>query len=481
MNPNKATSIEKFFDNLAPERDYWIAKNKYYYSQLFNLHKWLVEKGSIVLDIGCGTGDLLSSVLPKNGVGIDASFEMVKRATKKYPHYKFQVMDAHHLELKEQFDYILLSNLVGYLDDIWQVLRNLRKVSHERTRIIITNYNYLWQPLMAFSEKLHLKMPDRIQNWLPQQFIEHFLYLCGFEVVKKGKYLHIPIDIPYFSNPLNKIFSNLPLIDRFGLIEYIVARPSTLPDYHMKDTTVSVIVPTYKEAGNIKTIVERMPHVGTKTELIFVDLPGGDGTKEAIQKAIKDYKGRLSITYVQQEKKTGKIGALRLGVKNSQGQIIIIYDADVTIPPEDIEKIYLALLERKGEFINGTRLVYPTEKGAMRFLNHLGNTLFANLFTWGLGQHFTDTLCGTKGFWREDFYHFEDIKTKYDNLDRYGDLYLLLSAYRKNLKIAEVPLRYKIRRYGDTKMDRFKNGFQFLLMFIYFLWHVRIMKKSFKD
>lgn len=471
--------MDNFFDLLAPKRDYWISQNYYYYQQLESLHRWFIGKGKSVLDIGCGTGNLLSSVLPKDGVGIDASFEMIKIAKRKYPKMEFKVMDAHRLEFNRSFDYIILSNLVGYTNDIWQVLRQLRKVCHPKTQVILTNYNYMWQPIMSLAEKLELKMPDRIQNWLPQEFIKHFLHLAGFDAVKSGKYLHIPVNIPIFSEPANNIFSNIPFISSLGLIEYIVARPAFYSEDTQTDVSVSVIVPTYEEAGNIKSIVERIPKVGSGTELIFVDLPGKDATGEVIRDTIKKYRGKLSVKYVPQPNKNGKAGALRLGVAKAKGEIIIIYDADMTIPPEDIEKIYLALLEKKGDFVNGTRLVYPTEKGAMRFLNHLGNAFFARLFTWGLGQHFTDTLCGTKGFWREDFVSFEKNKVSYDNLDLYGDFYLLLSAYRMNLRIAEVPVRYKTRRYGDTKMNRFRNGMRFLMMFAHFFWYYKILRKSY--
>lgn len=180
-------SLHDFFDTLAPSRDYWIKRNNFYYHELENLYRNLVEEGKEVLEIGCGTGELLHSLTPRYGVGIDFSFEMIKIAKKKYPKLEFKLMDAQNLEYNKSFEYIILSNLVGYVDDIWQVFFELAKVTRAGSTIVITNYNYLWQPVMAVAEKLHLKMPDRIQNWLPQEFIEHFLYLNGFAVVKRGK------------------------------------------------------------------------------------------------------------------------------------------------------------------------------------------------------------------------------------------------------------------------------------------------------
>lgn len=469
--------LVEFFDELSSKRDFWIARNKYYYSELQILHKQFIEKGKTVLDIGCGTGDLLNSLSPSFGVGIDFSFEMVKIASHKYPKLHFQVMDAHNLQLDRTFEYVVMSNLVGYSEDIWQVFRELAKVSNRRTQIIITNYNYLWQPFMAIAEKLKVKMPDKIQNWLPQEFIKQFLYLAGFEVVKSGKYLHSPLNLGILGKIINIVLSNIPILDRFALIEYIIARPVFFGAEKHKEIPISIIIPTHNEAGNIKHIVDNMPQIGSKMEMVFVDLPGEDATEDVIKQMIKENKGKILLKYVKQREKTGKIGALRQGILEANGEIIIIYDADATVPPEDLEKVYLALIERKADFINGTRLVYPTEKGAMRFANHLGNTFFAKLFTWSLGQHFTDTLCGTKGFWRQDFMDFEKSKTGYDNFDLFGDFYLLLSAYRKNLRIAEVPVRYKTRRYGDTKMNRLKNGFRFFVMYLYFFWNYKLLRR----
>lgn len=475
---NSTQSLQQFFDNLAPQRDYWISQSAYYYQELFKLHQFFIPTGKKVLDIGCGTGDLLASVKPKIGMGIDFSHEMIKIASRKYSHLSFQVMDAHRLEFKETFDYVILSNLVGYADDVWQVFRELQKVCHSRTRIIVTNYNYLWQPLFAVFERLRYKMPDRIQNWLPQEFIDHFLYLNGFEVIKKGKYLHCPIDLGFLSDFVNTVGSTTPFVSSAGLIEYLVCRPTFLFEKKPQAVSVAVVVPTHEEAGNIEPIVELMPKIGKQTELVFVDLPGKDATLDKIKQVIKGYKGPFKIKYVVQGEKSGKVGALRLGVAHTNCEIVLIYDADVTVPPTDLLKFYLALIEGKAEIVNGTRLVYPTEKGAMRFVNHLGNLIFAYLFTWGLGQHFTDTLCGSKGFWRDDFLEFESTRTNFENLDRYGDFYLLLGAYRRNLKIAEVPVRYKMRKYGDTKLDRVRNGWQFLRMFLYFFWNFKIHKRK---
>lgn len=475
----RSQSLPAFFDTIAPSRDYWRGKNSYYYRNLELLHRTFIPPLARVLEIGCGTGDLLWSLRPKYGVGIDASFEMIKRASQKYPKLTFSVMDAEHLNLTETFDYIILNNLIGYTEDIWQVFSKLQSVCTPKTRIIITNYNFFWQPFLSIGEFLKLKMPDRIQNWLPQGFTAHFLSLTGFEVIHSGKYLHLPFDLGIVGNWINRILSLMPLLWRFGVIEYSIVRPTFFFEKPFPDTSVSIIVPTHEEAGNVESIIDQIPKIGTKTELIFVDLPGNDGTAGRIKSLMKTYKGPLSLALVEQTVRSGKVGALRLGVKKATGKIILIYDADLTVPPGDLPKFYQALLTGKGELINGTRLVYPTEKGAMRFLNHIANTLFAWGFSWALHQHFSDTLCGTKGFWKEDFIEFEKTMTPLEQKDQYGDFYLLLGAYRRGKKIAEVPVRYKTRRYGDTKIDRFKNGLTFLAIFLEFVYREKLLRLAY--
>lgn len=470
-------SLRNFFDTLASTRDYWVEKNAYYYKELTGIHKSLVPKHANILEIGCGTGNLLASLAPSYGVGIDFSHEMVKRAQGKFPLLTFKVMDAHTLEFTEPFDYIILSNLVGYTEDIWKVFRELQKISHPDTRIIITNYNYFWQPFLSLGELLGKKMPDKIQNWLPQESLIDFLSLNGFSLIKKGTYLHCPLYFGGIGETINRVFGVAPFISRFGLIEFIVARPTFYREKPPVERSVSIIVPTHQEAGNIQSIIEEMPEIGKSTELIFVDLPGNDGTGEKIRYLKRRYKGPLHIELVEQKEKNGKIGALRLGVKKAKGEIILIYDADMTVPPQDLMKFYMALVEGRAECINGTRLVYPTEKGAMRFLNHMANSFFALLFTWVLGQHFTDTLCGSKAFFKKDFEKFEKEHTSYDHFDRYGDFFLLFHSYMRNLQIAEVPVRYTQRRYGDTKLNRFTNGWEFFRMFLYFFWHTKVMRK----
>ncbi len=142
----------------------------------------------------------------------------------------------------------------------------------------------------------------------------------------------------------------------------------------------------------------------------------------------------------------------------------MILDADLTVPPEDLPKLYNAIASGRGEFINGSRLVYPMEKQAMRFFNILGNKFFSMMFTWLLGQRVKDTLCGTKVILKKDYELLAQNRSYFGNFDPFGDFDLLFGAAKLNLKIVELPVRYKERTYGTTNIQRWKHGWILLKM-----------------
>lgn len=470
------------FNSIASQRDYWRKKNAYYYSEIEKLMKFLVPDGKKVIEIGSGTGDLLNSVKPGTGVGVDFSYEMVRIAKEKYPHLKFRVDDAEELKENEKYDYIIMSDLMGELTDVWQAFRELRKVTNEDSRVIITYYNYLWEPLIRLAERLRLKMPQDYQNWLSLYDIENILALNGYEVVKKGYRLLVPVNIPLLSNFINRYIAILPFLKNLCMVQYIVAKD--IPHANISDYNVSVIIPCRNEKGNIEGAVERLPDMGKHTELIFVDGNSTDGTVEKIESMIEKYRGNKDIKLIHQIPKDpkeeglksdlvtppnkmlklGKGDAVRKGFDAAKGDILMILDSDLTVPPEDLPKFYYAMAEGRGEFINGTRLVYQMEEQAMRTLNLLGNKFFSRLFTWLLEQRIKDTLCGTKVLFKKDYENIKEGRAYFGDFDPFGDFDLMFGAAKLNLKIVEVPIRYRRRTYGEIKIERFKHGLILLRM-----------------
>lgn len=457
-------AIRRHFDNVAPMRDYWKRKNWYYYHDLEKYCSFMVPEGSNVMEIGCGTGDLLAALRPKRGMGIDISPEMIKIARNKYPQLEFQEADAENLNVEEKFDYIILSDVIGCLDDIQKAFLELKRVTTPKTRILITYYNYLWEPILRLGELLGLKMEQPLQNWLPQAEIENLLYLEDYEVIKKGYRFLFPKNIPFFSNFMNRFVAKLPLINRLCLVQVLIAK-EIVPLQNPEDFTCSVVVPCRNERGNIEGAITRTPKMGRHTEIIFIDGNSTDGTVEEIKKQQEVYKDK-DVKLLLQGDGVGKGDAVRKGFETARGDVLMILDADLTVAPEDLPKFFNALVEGKGEFVNGTRLVYQMEDQAMRLLNHMGNYCFSLAFTYLLEQRFRDTLCGTKVLLKSDYEKIARNRSFFGDFDPFGDFDLIFGASKLNMKIVEVPIRYHQRRYGETNIKRFMHGWLLLKMCI---------------
>lgn len=454
--------VASYMDEIAGDRIKWLKRNRYYHNDLIRFFKYNILQKSSVLDIGCGVGQLLGNLNPEKGIGIDTSKEAVDKASKSYRQYRFIQMDAENIRLQEKFDYIIISDAIGYFEDVQKAFNELGKVCTPKTRILITYQNFLWLPILNLAETLHLKMPSRKLNWLGVQDIENLLNLEGFETIKKGSRLLLPKYLPLISWFLNKYIARLPLMHHLCLTNYIIAKPVfSQPDN--KKYSVSVIIPARNEAGNIENAVKRIPQMGRATEIIFVEGNSTDNTLEEIKMVCEKYARSTNISYCQQDHK-GKGDAVRKGFAKATGDILMILDADLTVSPEDLTKFYNAIANGRGEYINGTRLVYPMEKEAMRFLNMLGNRFFSLVFTWLLDQRIKDTLCGTKVLFRADYERLAANRHFFGDFDPFGDFDLLFGSAKLNLKLVEVPIRYQAREYGSTNISRFRHGWLLLKM-----------------
>lgn len=440
----------------------WRRRNWYYYRYLERIYKSVVRPGSRVLDVGCGCGDLLAAVEPAYGVGVDADTAAIELAKKRFPSLHFITADPHALNLDEKFDYILICNSLGQWHDIQQVLERLRPLTNQHTRIVITYYNYLWEAAMRFGSSIGMRRPQSYDNWLPAEDIANLLNLTGFDVIRSDSYMLMPKRFPLVDIFCNRILALVPGIRNLNLVNLVIARPTPIPKRD-EELSVSVIVPCRNERGNIEDAVKRIPDMGKSTEIIFVDGSSTDGTANEIKRQIQLHPER-KILLLHQGNGIGKGDAVRKGFAAATGDIFVIQDADLTAPPEDLPKFFAAIRDGKGEYINGSRLVYPLEKQAMRFLNLLANKFFGKLFSWLLGQRFRDTLCGTKMISAEDYRQIAANRSYFGDFDPFGDFDLIFGAVKQNLKVTEVPVRYLARTYGETNISRFRHGWLLLKM-----------------
>jgi len=440
----------------------WRKRNSYYYNWLDRIYKFVVRPNSRVLHVGCECGDLLAAVEPSYGVGIDSDPKNIETAEKRFPHLHFHAMDPHELELNEIFDYVLICNSLGQWHDIQQVLERIGPLTHEGTRIVITYYNYLWEFILCLGSLLRIRRPHSYQNWLPPQDIANLLTLSNFDVIRRTSYLIMPKRIPPLTILCNYFLSLLPVFRFFNLINLVIARPTPVA-LRDDELSVSVIIPCRNERGNIEDAITRIPEMGRETEIIFVDGNSTDGTAEEIKSQIKKHPQRR-ISLLHQGDGVGKGDAVRKGFAAAMGDVLVIQDADLTAPPEDLPKFFRAMRDGKGEYINGSRLVYPMEKQAMRLLNLLGNKFFGALFSWLLGQKFRDTLCGTKMISRKNYELIADNRSYFGDFDPFGDFDLIFGAVKQNLKVVEVPVAYRARTYGATNISRFRHGWLLIKM-----------------
>jgi SAM-dependent methyltransferase len=453
--PYQQTRIAQW-NSVARMRDAWNGWGGSYHKRLKEVYRFLVSPGQRVLEIGCGFGELLASVGPARGLGLDFSSEMVTRAKSRPEALEFICADAHDLSfIKETFDVIILSDLVNDAWDVQRVLEQIRPLCTPRTRVILNVYSNLWQTVLTLAQRLHLAAPMLEQNWLTARDLRGMLNLAGFDVIRDWREILFPLPIPPLASFCNRILVRLPLFRNFALANFVIARPQPAP---VDKPSVSVIVPARNESGNIRAIFERTPQMGRATELIFVEGHSKDDTFTAIEREIASHPATPSR--VLRQPGVGKADAVRVGFDAALGDVLMILDADLTVPPEDLPRFYEALRSGKGEFINGVRLVYPMEKQAMRGLNFLGNKFFSWAFTFLLGQPIKDTLCGTK-------VRIAAGRSYFGDFDPFGDFDLIFGAAKLNLKIIDLPIRYRERTYGSTNISRWKHGMLLMRMVWY--------------
>ncbi|MCP4256970.1 MAG: glycosyltransferase [Planctomycetes bacterium] len=440
----------------------WRRRNSYYYEWIDSIHKSVVRLNSKVLHVGCDCGDLLAAVRPSAGVGIDTNPNAIALAQRRFPNLIFHRQDPHHLDLSGTYDYVLISNSLGNWHDIQVIFENIHKVMHDDTRVVITYFNYLWAGILRIGSRFRLRRRVPHQNWLSTEDIANLLYLTGYEVIRTASYVMVPKHVPLLAPLANRFLSLLPGFPCLDLITLLVARP--LPAVRREDqVSVSVVVPCRNERGNIEGAIRRIPRMGREMEIIFVDGNSSDGTCEEIKRQIQRWPDRR-IHLIHQDGGIGKGDAVRKGFAVATGDVLVIQDADLTAPPEDLIKFFRAWCQGKGELIIGSRLVYPYEQQAMRYLNLLGNKFFSMLFTWLLGQRLRDTLCGTKMISRRHYDLIVANRGFFGDLDPFGDFDLILGAVKQNLKVAEVPVRYRARTYGQTNISRFRHGWLLMKM-----------------
>ena len=419
-----------------------------------------IAKDSVVFDVGCGDASLLEMCHPLVGVGVDRE---LGRAVKESMHTGNMRMFEDDLymwdptpELPEP-TVIVAAFVLDQVDDIYLALRRFRSWCAPNTRLITVSYNRLWSPMLRLAELVRLKTKTTNENYVPWREADNLLKQSGFEVVKHIDGILIPFYIPLLSHAVNRFVAPLPFFRAFAIVRLSVARP--VEPTSEEQPSVSVIIPARNESGNIRPILQRLPRFTSRLEVIFVEGNSTDDTWKQILNCIRDEDLVQGLTVgAYQQAGVGKGDAVRTGFAAAQGDILAILDADISVPPEELPRFIELVASNYCDLANGSRLVYPMERRAMRFLNLLGNWLFGVVFSYLIGQQVRDTLCGTKVLKRDLYWSIAANREQLGTLDPFGDFDLLLGAAKLNQKISDVPVHYCERTYGSTNISRFRHG-----------------------
>ena len=464
--PRKA-AIRRLSDELSSERKKWLNKAAFFHKEDLLYLKFLIPEGSRILELGCGNGHLLAALKPSYGVGVDFSEGMIAQARRAHPDLTFirgDVEDAAFIRsLPGPFDIILVVDTLGSLGDCQSFFENLHPLCSRGSRLVVAYFSHLWYPLLKLAERVRLRMPQPAANVLSPKDVHALVALADFEAVKSEVRLLAPVRAFGVGRLLNRFVAPWPGINQMCLRHYTVCRSLRQASAEpVKSATI--VIPARNERGNIEPAVQRIPAFAN-SEIIFVEGHSIDGTWDEIQRVIAAYPA-LDIKGMRQPG-TGKADAVFAGFDAAKGDVLLILDADLTLPPEQLPKFWNAVSSGKGEFVNGSRLVYQMERDAMRFLNLVANKAFSIIFTWLLSQRFTDTLCGTKVLRRSDYVRLKASRSYVGNFDPFGDFDLIFGASKLGLKVVEIPIHYAKRSYGTTQISRFKHGVMLLRMVVF--------------
>ena len=472
LSPRRTEILASSEQNAASREKFW-QRAEFFHEEDLRYLRFLIPEGLRILELGCGIGNTLAGLQPSFGLGVDFSAAMIAEARRLHPDLQFQVGDVEDPEflasLQGPFDVILIVDTIGSLDDCQTMFEALHGLCNRETRIIVVYYSHLWEPLIRLAELIGWRAKQAEQNVFSPADIHALASLSDLEVIKAECRLLSPLRLFGIGSLINRFISILPLIRQLSLRHYSVCRSLRQTQDNVR--SASVIVPARNERGNIEAAITRMPRFCDDLEIIFVEGHSSDGTAMEIKRVAEAY-SNWDIKVMTQPGK-GKADAVFTGLNAARGDVLMILDADLTTPPEQLPKFWRAIASGKGEFINGTRLVYPMEEGAMQFLNLIANKAFSIIFSWLLNQRFTDTLCGTKVLRRSDYKRLLAGRSYFGDFDPFGDFDLIFGATKLNLRCVEVPIRYSARAYGETQISRFRHGILLIRMVIFAFFRIK--------
>ena len=462
---------KKFYKKSAKQRISFTHKFRKVYSIISDEINNILENSSNLLFLSAGHSSMVDMLKYNNIYVLEIIEEFhslytnqhVKKITKLENLKKIKNVDI---------DDVIISNL-EYSNDPIKLMNDVNKTLGDNGKVSIICNNVFWNPIFKIFELIGLKFKHPRKNLITSNFVENLCFLSDFELVKKKRIILLPFNIPILTTFINNIVSKIPIINLFCLVSLYILRAKPKRSLKLDNITVSIIVPCKNEENNVKLVVDSLEKIGKKTEVLFGNDNSNDNTEGEIKKFIQKRKD-IDIIYYEGPG-ICKAKNVYKGFEIAKGDVLVIHDADNTVDPIELKKIVKVLVEKNQNLVIGTRLIYPMEKKAMKFSNYLGNLFFSYFYSLILQQNVTDTLCGTKAIFRKDWSKIRNYIGGWGIEDKWGDFELLSGAKINLMRISEVPVNYKERVQGETKMtNTIFNGLRMLIICVVSFIKIRI-------
>ena len=456
-----------FFKSNFEKRLKFIKKKKFLFNEISNFINNCIDNSKSIF-IFCAGNSLISKNIKSNKIfikEINENYETEYNTNIQY------ISEINHHEISE-CDTILIADIEHQSNPTSNLL-NLSKIIKDDAKIIILSKNLIWMIFIKLLKSFFNFSPSK-NNFLPSSYLNNLYSSCNLEIIRNEKLIALPIYIPLITNFINRIF-RLPLLNIFCLSNVTILKKINQNSYNNKDEQVSFIIPCKNEENNIKAFEKNIIESNQSNEYLFGDDNSTDKTNNEIDKLSKKLINNKIVKY--NGPGICKSENVYKGIEHSNGNIIVIYDADLTVSFKDVEFSINILKNTNADFINCTRMIYPQKDGAMKFFNFIGNSFFATLFSLLFRKKITDTLCGTKIFYKKDWFKIKKDISKWGMKDLWGDFDLLIGAYKNNLKITEVPVTYYERTEEGTKMTSLiSNAIRMLFIVLTSYYKLRLKK-----
>jgi len=360
------------------------------------------------------------------------------------------------ISLTKLYDRVILTDVIEVSNDIYNLFKVLKKIIKPNGKLIVSSINTKWSLVLKAIEFFKVKDSSGSFSYIHNKKIKNIANGVGFEYIKHTSRQFIPFRLLFFGTFLNKILESTLFFLNFGIKTYIVFKNK---NPNKCESTKTIIIPAKNEEGNLEPLISRIPRI-EKYEIIIACGQSIDKTLQIALK-IKEKETFFNVKVIEQTK-TGKANAVWESLDIASGDLIAILDADISVDPETIPDFFDIIDNNEADFVNGTRLIYAMEKGAMRFINLIGNRVFQGIIGFIIKENLTDSLCGTKVFKKSLILKLKWWQEEYKVFDPFGDFDLLFTAAFTGEKIIEYPVHYRSRVYGNTQISRFRDGFKLI-------------------